>query len=152
MKLTVNGRDHQVDVDGNMPLLWVLRDRLDMKGTKVSCGVGLCGACTVHVEGRAQRSCVLPVQDAVGKAVTTIEGLADGGKHPVVKAWIEHAVPQCGFCQSGLIMATAALLAEKPKATDEEVADAITNICRCSTYVRIRKAIDSLRSRETVHG
>lgn len=125
-----------------MPLLWVLRDLLKVTGTKYGCGVAQCGACTVHVDGRATRSCVMPVASIAGRAVTTIEGLADGGKlHPVQSAWIEEQVPQCGYCQPGMIMSAAALLAENPDPTDADIDRSITNICRCGTYPRIRRAI-----------
>src|SRR5579862_4760520 len=140
--LMVNGTVRKVDVEPEMPLLWVLRDELSLKGTKFGCGAGLCGACTVHVDGRATRSCSFPVQAAVGKSITTIEGLpANGSVHPVQQAWLDGQVPQCGYCQPGLIMAVAALLKEKPHPTDAEIDASITNICRCSTYARVRTAI-----------
>jgi isoquinoline 1-oxidoreductase alpha subunit len=138
----VNGVDRTVDVDGDTPLLWVLRDVLGMTGTKFGCGMALCGACTVHVDGVATRSCVTPLSLAAGKQITTIEGLArDGNLHPVQKAWLEHDVPQCGYCQSGMIMAVAALLREKPKPSDADINNAITNICRCGTFQQVRAAI-----------
>jgi isoquinoline 1-oxidoreductase alpha subunit len=141
-RLTVNGRLHDVDVDPDTPLLWVLRDTLGMAGTKYGCGIAACGACTVHVDGVATRSCMLPVSTLEGKAITTIEGLAPHGLlHRVQKAWIEHDVPQCGYCQSGMIMAVAALLRETPSPSDAEIDAAITNICRCGTYQRVRAAI-----------
>ncbi|MPZ40467.1 MAG: 2Fe-2S iron-sulfur cluster binding domain-containing protein [Rhizobiales bacterium] len=141
-RLTVNGHLHDVDVDPDTPLLWVLRDTLGMSGTKYGCGIAHCGACTVHVDGVATRSCVLPVSAVDGKAVTTIEGLAPNGVlHRVQKAWIDHDVPQCGYCQSGMIMAVAALLRAIPNPTDAEIDAAITNICRCGTYQRVRAAI-----------
>ena len=145
--LTINGRDQALDVDPEMPLLWALRDVLEMTGTKYGCGIAQCGACTVHVDGAATRSCSFPVSAAVGKKITTIEGLAQNGVlHKVQKAWIDHEVPQCGYCQSGMIMAVAALLNDKPKATDAEIDEAITNICRCGTYQRIRAAIHAAAS------
>ncbi len=139
--ITVNGQAHTVDVDPDTPLLWVLRDTLGLTGTKFGCGVALCGACTVHVDGQATRICVMPVSAAQGKQVTTIEGLSATGLHPVQQAWIAHDVPQCGYCQSGVIMAVAALLKAKPRPTDGDIDEAITNICRCGTYARIRQAI-----------
>jgi isoquinoline 1-oxidoreductase subunit alpha len=137
--LTVNGAARELDVEPEMPLLWALRDELGLTGTKFGCGAGLCGACTVHVDGVAQRSCQLSVKDAAGKTIVTIEGL--GGRHPAQLAWIEAQVPQCGYCQSGMIMAAAALLADKPHPTDADIDAQITNICRCGTYPRIRRAI-----------
>ena len=143
-RLNVNGRAYTVDVEPETPLLWVLRDNLGMTGTKYGCGVAQCGACTVHVDGAAMRSCSISVQDAEGKAITTIEGLAPDGKlHKVQEAWIATQVPQCGYCQVGMIMAVAALLKEKPKPTDADIDAAVTNICRCGTYARVRKAIHS---------
>jgi len=142
IELEVNGTRHAVDVEPQMPLLWVLRDELRLLGTKFGCGAGLCGACTVHVEGRATRSCSVPVSAVAGKAVTTIEGLPSrAALHPVQQAWLDLQVPQCGYCQPGMIMAVASLLAEKPHPTDDEIDAAITNICRCSTYARVRPAI-----------
>jgi isoquinoline 1-oxidoreductase alpha subunit len=141
-RLTVNGQSHDVDVDSDMPLLWVLRDTLGLMGTKYGCGIAQCGACTVHVDGTPVRACALPVSAAAGKDITTIEGLGSlGALHPVQRAWLELDVPQCGYCQSGMIMAVAALLREKPKPSDAEIDAAITNICRCGTYQRIRAAI-----------
>jgi aerobic-type carbon monoxide dehydrogenase small subunit (CoxS/CutS family) len=139
--LTVNGKAHQVDVDPNTPLLWVLREQLGMTGTKFGCGVAACGACTVHVDGEPVRSCSYPVSLAPGKSITTIEGLSSDRSHPVQKAWIAEQVPQCGYCQSGIIMAAAALLKSYPKPTDAQIDAAMTNICRCGTYQRIRRAI-----------
>ena len=142
-RLTVNGQAHNVDVDPNTPLLWVLREQIGLTGTKYGCGIAQCGACTVHIEGSgAVRSCSLPVSAAEGKQITTIEGLAQAGVlHKVQKAWIEHDVPQCGYCQSGMLMAAAALLATNRTPSDAEIDAAITNICRCGTYPRIRAAI-----------
>ncbi len=140
--LNVNGRTHQVDVDPSTPLLWVLREQVGLTGTKYGCGIAQCGACTVHVDGAAMRSCSVPVSAMEGKQITTIEGLASGGTlHKVQKAWIEHDVPQCGYCQSGIIMAVAALLKDKPKPTDADIDATITNICRCGTYQQARAAI-----------
>ena len=142
VELKVNGRAYQVDVEPETPLLWALRENVGLTGTKYGCGVAQCGACTVHVDGQPVRSCSLQVGDAVGKQITTIEGLAAGATmHKVQKAWIEHDVPQCGFCQSGMIMAAVALLKEKPKPTDADIDAAITNICRCGTYQQVREAI-----------
>jgi isoquinoline 1-oxidoreductase alpha subunit len=141
-RLTVNGRPREVDVEPEMPLLWVIRDVLDLKGTKFGCGIAQCGACTVHVNGEPVRSCSYPVSAAAGKQITTIEGIARNGRlHPVQNAWIEHQVPQCGYCQSGQIMAAVALLRKKPKPSDADIDAAMTNICRCGTYARIRTAI-----------
>ncbi len=140
--LNVNGRTHQVDVDPSTPLLWVLREQVGLTGTKYGCGIAQCGACAVHVDGTAMRSCSVPVSAVEGKQITTIEGLASGGTlHKVQKAWIEHDVPQCGYCQSGMIMAVAALLKDKPKPTDADIDATITNICRCGTYQQARAAI-----------
>jgi isoquinoline 1-oxidoreductase alpha subunit len=140
MKITINGVEKTLDVDPDMPLLWALRDVLGMTGTKYGCGEALCGACTVHIDGHAVRACVTPVRRAEGRAVTTIEGL--GGDHPLQKAWVDLRVPQCGYCQAGQIMSAAALLAAKPKPTDEEIDQSMAgNICRCGTYTRIRAAI-----------
>ncbi len=144
IRFTVNGRPREVDVEPDMPLLWVIRDILDMKGTKFGCGIAQCGACAVHINGDPVRSCSYPVSAAAGKQVTTIEGIARNGKlHPVQAAWIEHQVPQCGYCQAGQIMTAVALLKKKPKPTDADIDAAMTNICRCGTYARIRKAIHS---------
>ena len=139
--LQINGKQHQVDVEPDTPLLWVLRDSLGMTGTKFGCGIAACGACTVHINGAAVRSCVLPVSAVAGQEVTTIEGLSADGSHPVQKAWVVEEVPQCGYCQSGMIMAAAALLKEKPKPSDADIETAMTNICRCGTYNRVRVAI-----------
>jgi isoquinoline 1-oxidoreductase alpha subunit len=142
MKLKVNGQDREVSAPHDMPLLWVLRDLLGLTGTKYGCGMAQCGACTVHLDGRAVRSCVLPVSAVAGRAVTTIEGLSQGDLHPVQRAWIEEDVVQCGYCQPGQIMAAAALLAVRPKPTDGEIDAALSaNLCRCGTYQRIRAAV-----------
>ena len=140
--LKVNGQTHTLDIEPEMPLLWALRDELQLTGTKFGCGIAQCGACTVHIGGVAMRSCSIPVAAAAGKDIVTIEGLAsaDGKLHPVQAAWVAEDVPQCGYCQSGQIMAAVALLKEKPNPTDEDI-NGITNICRCGTYVRIRRAI-----------
>ena len=139
--LQVNGQSHSVDVDPDTPLLWVLRDSLKLTGTKFGCGIAQCGACTVHLDGKAQVSCVLPVRTVGDRAVTTIEGLSADRGHPVQLAWMAEQVPQCGYCQSGMIMTAAALLAEKPKPSDADINTAVRNICRCGTYSRVRKAI-----------
>ena len=140
--LNINSKSIQVDVDPNTPLLWVLRDHLDLVGTKFGCGLAQCGACTVDVDGEAVRSCSYPISAVEDKKVVTIEGLSEKGDHPVQKAWLEHDVPQCGYCQSGQIMSAASLLAKNPKPTDEEITSAMNgNICRCGTYTRIKAAI-----------
>jgi isoquinoline 1-oxidoreductase alpha subunit len=140
--VSVNGQSHEVDVDPDTPLLWVLRDTIGLTGTKYGCGIGQCGACTVHLAGVPTRSCQVPIAAVGGRAVTTIEALAANGRlHPVQQAWLEHDVPQCGYCQSGMIMAVVALLRDKPKPTDADIDATITNICRCGTYQRIRAAI-----------
>jgi isoquinoline 1-oxidoreductase subunit alpha len=144
--LSVNGKAYDVDVDPSTPLLWVIRETIGLTGTKYGCGIAQCGACTVHIDGVATRSCSLPLSDALGKQITTIEGLANGSLHPVQKAWLELDVPQCGYCQSGMIMAVAALLKEKAKPTDADIDAAITNICRCGTYQQVRTAIHSVAS------
>jgi isoquinoline 1-oxidoreductase alpha subunit len=141
MKLTVNGKTHDLDVEGDTPLLWVIRDDVGLTGTKFGCGVGACGACTVLLEGEPTRSCVLPVSAVAGRSITTIEGLSADKSHPVQKAWIAESVPQCGYCQSGMILTAAALLKRKTHPTDTEIDSAMTNICRCGTYDRVRKAI-----------
>lgn len=142
MELNINGSRQEIRADPAMPLLWVLRDLLNLTGTKFGCGVAACGACTVRVDGQAVRSCVVPVGSVAGKKIQTIEGLAPAGKaHPLQVAWIAEQVPQCGYCQSGMLMAAAALLEKKPKPTDADIDDAITNICRCGTYQRVRAAI-----------
>jgi isoquinoline 1-oxidoreductase subunit alpha len=141
-KLTINGKAHDVDVDPSTPLLWAIRDTVGLTGTKYGCGIAQCGACTVHIDGVATRSCAITVGDVAGKQIVTIEGLANNGAlHKVQQAWIEHDVPQCGYCQSGMIMAVAALLKDKPKPTDADIDKAITNICRCGTYQQVRAAI-----------
>ena len=142
IQFTLNGKPQSVDVSPNMPLLWVLRDTLGMTGTKFGCGMALCGACTVHIDGDASRSCITPVSAVAGKKITTIEGLSADRSHPVQRAWIEIDVPQCGYCQSGQIMSTAALLAKNAQPSDAEIDDALSgNICRCGTYQRIRQAV-----------
>jgi isoquinoline 1-oxidoreductase subunit alpha len=142
IQFTLNGKPQTVDVNPNMPLLWVLRDTLGMTGTKFGCGMALCGACTVHIEGAATRSCITPISSVAGKKITTIEGLSPDRSHPVQKAWIEIDVPQCGYCQSGQIMSAAALLAAKAQPSDADIDDAMKgNICRCGTYQRIRQAV-----------
>jgi isoquinoline 1-oxidoreductase subunit alpha len=138
---SVNGQSRSVDVDPDTPLLWVLRDTLGLTGTKFGCGIALCGACTVHVDGQATRSCVVPVSAVQGKQITTIEGLSPDGSHPVQRAWLALDVPQCGYCQTGVIMAVAALLKAKPQPSDADIDAAITNVCRCGTYARIRQGI-----------
>jgi len=141
-KLTVNGRPATVEAPADMPLLWVIRDVLNLKGTKYGCGMSVCGMCTVHVDGEATRSCVTPVSSVAGKRITTIEGLSTDGSHPLQKAWMEIDVPQCGYCQAGQIMSAAALLAKNAKPTDAQIAEAMDgNLCRCGTYLRIREAI-----------
>ena len=141
-RLTVNGKAHDIDVDPDTPLLWVLREQLGMTGTKFGCGVAACGACTVHIDGAAVRSCAMPVSMVEGKKITTIEGLAANGVlHKVQQAWLEHDVPQCGYCQSGMIMAVVDLLNSKPKPTDADINANITNICRCGSFQQVREAI-----------
>jgi aerobic-type carbon monoxide dehydrogenase small subunit (CoxS/CutS family) len=139
--LTVNGHRHTVDAAPDTPLLWVLRDTLGLTGTKFGCGIGECGACTVHLDGKAARSCSLPISAVGGRRVTTIEGLSPSGNHPMQRAWLEEDVPQCGYCQPGMIMAAAALLARRPEPSDRDIDAGVTNICRCGTYPRIRAAI-----------
>ena len=139
--LSVNGRSHTVNVPAAMPLLWVLRDTLGLTGTKFGCGIAQCGACTVLVDGEATRTCTTPASAVSRRSITTIEGLSRDGSHPVQRAWITEDVPQCGFCQSGQVLAAAALLAKKPRPTDAEIDQAMTNICRCGTYQRVRRAI-----------
>jgi isoquinoline 1-oxidoreductase alpha subunit len=145
MKLTVNGQNHTLDTEPEMPLLWALRDELDIKGPKFGCGVAQCGACTVLLNGEPVRSCAYPVSAAAGQKVITIEGLADKGRlHAVQQAWIDHQVPQCGYCQGGQMLAAVALLKKKPKPSDEDIDAAMSNICRCGTYARIRTAIHAV--------
>lgn len=140
--LNINGSVKQLDIDPSTPLLWVLRDHLDLPGTKFGCGIASCGACTVHLDGIAMRSCVLPISSVGSKAITTIEGLSESGEHPVQKAWLEHDVPQCGYCQAGQIMTAAALLSENANPNDDEIEAAMNgNLCRCGTYLRIKAAI-----------
>ena len=147
--LTVNGQSRTLDIDPETPLLWAIRETLGLTGTKFGCGIAQCGACTVHVNGKAERSCIMPVAAVEGATITTIEGLAAGRElGPVQQAWLDLQVPQCGYCQSGMIMAVSALLAEKPQATDAEVDQAITNICRCGTFARVRRAIQGLTATE----
>ena len=141
MKVKVNQQDRSYDGDPDMPLMWYLRDELALTGTKFGCGAGLCGACTVHLDGKAVRSCVVSMKDVAGHAVITIEGLSPDGNHPVQKAWVALDVPQCGYCQCGMIMAAAALLKDKPKPTDADIDAAVTNICRCGTFQQVREAI-----------
>jgi len=138
---SVNGKQLTVDVEPEMPLLWVLRDELNLTGTKYGCGIAMCGACTVQVDGQATRSCVMPVSAVAGKKITTIEGLSKDGSHPVQKAWVQLQVPQCGYCQSGMIMAAASLLTQKRNPSDADIDTTVTNLCRCGTYVRVREAI-----------
>jgi len=144
LRLNINGKDHNLEVEPDMPLLWVLRDVLGLTGTKYGCGIAQCGACTVHLDGQQVRSCVTPASAAVGLKVATIEGLSADSSHPVQRAWIAAQVPQCGYCQSGMIMAVAALLKENPKPSDAEIDGAISNICRCGTYQRVRAAIHAV--------
>jgi isoquinoline 1-oxidoreductase alpha subunit len=142
ISLTINGQTHNVDVEPDTPLLWAIRENVGLTGTKYGCGVAQCGNCTVHIDGAAVRACAMPASAAAGKKITTIEGLAQGETlHKVQKAWLDHEVPQCGYCQSGMIMAVAALLNEKPKPTDDDINSAITNICRCGTFQQVRAAI-----------
>ena len=141
VKLTINGTEHSIDADADTPLLWVLRDEVGLTGTKFGCGMGLCGACSVLLEGQITRSCVLTLGALEGKSVMTIEGLSKDKSHPVQRAWIEESVPQCGYCQSGMILAAAALLKRTPNPTDADIDAAMTNICRCGTYKQIREAI-----------
>ncbi|MCB0492409.1 MAG: (2Fe-2S)-binding protein [Cyclobacteriaceae bacterium] len=142
INITVNGKMQVLDIDPTTPVLWVLRDHLDLVGTKFGCGMAMCGACTIHIDGVATRSCVLPVSEVADKSITTIEGLSEKGDHPVQKAWLEHDVPQCGYCQAGQVMNAASLLKDNPNPTDEEIETAMSgNICRCGTYVRIKAAI-----------
>jgi isoquinoline 1-oxidoreductase alpha subunit len=152
LDLTVNGVRHSVDVAPETPLLWVIRDHLRLTGTKFSCGIAQCGACTLHIDGTPVRSCSIPVSAASGKSVTTIEGLSPDGSHPVQQAWIELDVPQCGYCQSGMIMSVVALLKQHPNPTDAEIDAGVTNACRCSTYHRIRQAIRTAAAKVSAGG
>ena len=145
--LKINGADHSFDVEADTPLLWVLRDELGLTGTKFGCGAGLCGACTVLIEGRPARSCVLPVAAAAGKSIVTIEGISKDKSHPVQQAWMQESVPQCGYCQSGMILSAVALLERTPNPTDADIDAEITNVCRCGTYNRVRKAIHAAAKR-----
>jgi len=140
-ELNINGNTVSVDVDPDTPLLWAVRDNLKLTGTKFGCGVAACGACTMHIDGQAVRTCVMPVSAVVGKEIKTIESLSDDNEHPVQQAWLEEEVPQCGYCQSGMIMAATALLDSNPNPSDDEIDKAMTNICRCGTYNRVRKGI-----------
>jgi isoquinoline 1-oxidoreductase subunit alpha len=153
ISFTLNGKSQSVEVDPQMPLLWVLRDTLNMTGTKFGCGMALCGACTVHINGEATRSCITPISAVSGKQITTIEGLSADGNHPVQQAWVEIDVPQCGYCQCGQIMSAAALLKKKANPSDAEIDDFMSgNICRCGTYQRIRKAIHRAAEIQSAHG
>ena len=144
IRLSINGKVHQIDVEPSTPLLWVIREQVGLTGTKYGCGIAQCGACTIHLDGAAVRSCALPVSAAADKKITTIEGLASGKTlHKVQKAWVDHDVPQCGYCQTGMIMAVAALLKAKPRPTDADIDSTITNICRCGTFQQVREAIHS---------
>ncbi len=149
--VTINGKNHKIDVDPSTPLLWVLRDHLKMVGTKYGCGIAQCGACTVHFNGTAVRSCQLPISAAADNKITTIEGLSENGDHPVQKAWLEHDVPQCGYCQAGQIMSASALLKRNPTPSDKDIENAMSgNICRCGTYTRIKAAIKSASNSQIV--
>jgi len=144
-KLSINGKEINIDVEPDMPLLWVLRDELGLTGTKYGCGIAACGACTVHVDGTATRTCMLPIAAVDGAEITTIEGLGKNGLHPVQQAWIKYQVPQCGYCQSGMIMSVVSLLDKTPNPGHEELNQTVRNVCRCGTYQRVRAAIDSLK-------
>ena len=147
MKLTINGKQHDIEVEPDTPLLWAIREQVGLTGTKYGCGIAQCGACTVHIDGAAVRSCSFPVSEAVGKQITTIEGLAQNGTlTKVQKAWVDLDVPQCGYCQTGMIMAVSALLKDKPKPTDADIDASITNICRCGTFQQVRQAIHNAAS------
>ncbi len=149
IKLLVNKKEYELEIDPATPLLWVLRDHLDLVGTKYGCGIGQCGTCTVHINGTAARACMLPVSGVTGKEIITIEGLSENGDHPVQQAWLKHDVPQCGYCQAGQIMNAAALLSKNPKPSDVEIDEAMHgNICRCGTYVRIKAAIKTAATQE----
>ena len=151
IRLKVNGVLHEVDVEPDAPLLWVIREELGLTGTKFGCGIAACGACTVHANGDAVRSCVMPVSSAANAEIVTIEGLGSGTLTAVQQAWIDHQVPQCGYCQSGVIMAVSALLAQHPSPADDQLCQAVSNICRCGTYSRIRAAVQSLSAEKAVH-
>lgn len=144
LEFKINGKNESIEVDPETPLLWVLRDHLGHTGTKFGCGIGQCGACTIHLDGQAARSCQISAADAAGLAITTIEGLSPDSSHPLQKAWIEMNVPQCGYCQAGMIMAAAAMLQNTPKPTDEDIDTFVDNICRCGTYTRVRAAIHKI--------
>lgn len=148
LKLNVNGRVREADVEPEMPLLWVLRDHLGLTGAKYGCGIGVCGSCTVLADGAAVRACAVTAAEAVGKRIVTIEGLSEKGLHRVQQAWIEHEVPQCGYCHTGMILAAVALLEKKPQPTDADIDAAMTNLCRCGTYARVRKAIHALAAQK----
>ena len=152
LELNINGSVRPVDVEPEMPLLWVLRDHLGLLGTKYGCGISICGACTVHIDGQPVRSCALPVSAAVGKKVVTIEGLSTSGLHRIQKAWIDHQVPQCGYCQTGMIMSAAALLEKYPKPSDADIDATMTNLCRCGTYAKVREAIHALAAEPAIPG
>ncbi len=139
--IKINGEVRDVDVEPDTPLLWVIRDHLGMTGTKFGCGIMQCGACTVHIDGQATRSCMLPIESLEGREVTTIEGLSENGDHPLQQAWVENNVPQCGYCQAGMLMAASSLLSQNPNPTDEEIETAVSNICRCGTYHRVKATI-----------
>lgn len=149
LTLTVNGAQHSIDAEADTPLLWVLRDELKLTGTKFGCGAGLCGACTVLLDGKPVRSCLIPASSVQGQSITTIEGLSKDKSHPVQRAWIAESVPQCGYCQSGMILAAAALLASNPRPSDADIDMAITNVCRCGTYNHVRRAIHRAAESET---
>ncbi|MFZ6769821.1 (2Fe-2S)-binding protein [Undibacterium sp. Di26W] len=149
MKLQVNGQKYDIDIDGKTPLLWALRESLGLSGTKFGCGIAACGACTVHINGNAVRSCSFPVEAAQGADITTIEGLSKNRSHPLQQAWIEAQIPQCGYCQSGMLMAAAALIKQIPRPNDRQINQAITNICRCGTYHRVRIAIKKATGQAT---
>jgi aerobic-type carbon monoxide dehydrogenase small subunit (CoxS/CutS family) len=140
-KITINGEVREVDVESDTPLLWVIRDHLGMTGTKFGCGIMQCGACTVHIDGQATRSCMLPIESLKDREVTTIEGLSENGEHPLQQAWVENNVPQCGYCQAGMLMAASSLLEQNPDPSDEEIESAVSNICRCGTYARVKATI-----------
>ena len=152
VSIKVNGTSHQIDVEDDTPLLWVLREEIGLTGTKFGCGIAACGACTVHVNGEAMRSCSVPISSVAGAEITTIEGLSPDSRHPVQQAWLTEQVPQCGYCQCGQIMSAVALLRERPNPTDDEIDAAMTNICRCGTYPRIRAAIHRAAGQKATMG